>query len=285
MSSVPAVNRQDLLTHLMRLEGARHPYTSRAHLEAAQAYIVSQWHAWGLSVTVDEFPYLGERFANLIARPPHAPPGPRLIIGAHVDTVPDSPGADDNASGIAALLELSRLVMSSSWNLPIEFVAFTLEELGLVGSAHYAAQLRRARIPLAGMLSLEMIGFTETAGLQHYPPWLRYRFPATGTYLGVGANRRSQAFLTRVAQALRTIDGLPVETLVVPGKGGVFPQIRLSDHAPFWDRGYPALLITDTAFFRNPHYHQPSDTVTTLDLAFLERVTQGLLAAIATFVP
>jgi hypothetical protein len=135
------------------------------------------------------------------------------------------------------------------------------------------------------MLSLEMIGFTETAGLQHYPPWLRNRFPATGTYLGVGANRRSQAFLTPVAQALRTIRGLPVETLVVPGEGWVFPQIRLSDHAPFWDRGYPALLITDTAFFRNPHYHQPSDTVATLDLAFLERVTQGLLAAIATFVP
>lgn len=272
-----------MLRHLTRLEGARHPYTSRAHLDAAQAYIVSQWRAWGLAITVDEFSYLGERFANLIARPPNAPPGPRLVIGAHVDTVPDSPGADDNASGVAALLELSHLVMSSSWKMPIEFVVFTLEELGLVGSTHYAAQLRRARTSLAGMLSLEMLGFTETAGLQHYPPWLRHQFPATGTYLGVGANRRSQTLLTRVAQALRTIEGLPVETLVVPGKGWVLPQIRLSDHAPFWDRGYPALLITDTAFFRNPHYHQSSDTVATLDLAFLERVTQGLLAAIATF--
>jgi len=285
MSSTPAIDRQALLTHLKRLEGARHPYTSRAPLEAAQAYILSQWRAWGLSVIVDEFSYLGERFANLIARPSQAPDGPRLILGAHVDTVPGSPGADDNASGVAALLELSRVIMRSSWKIPVEFVVFTLEELGLVGSAHYAAQLRRARTPLAGMLSLEMIGFTETAGLQRYPPWLRHRFPATGTYLGVGANRASQPLLTRVARALRTIEGLPVETLVVPGNGWVFPPIRLSDHAPFWDRGYPALLITDTAFFRNPHYHQPSDTVETLDLAFLERVTQGLLAATATFIP
>ena len=279
-SPVRRVNRQSLLTHLRVLQGERHPYTSRAHLEAAQAYVASQWWQWGLQVVPDEFSHQGERFANLIARPIACPPGPRLILGAHLDTVPGSPGADDNSSGVAALLEIARLTALSAQPLPIEFAAFALEELGLLGSSHDAAGLRRNGAALIGMLSLEMIGFTESEGLQHYPWFLRGRFPASGTYIGLAANRCSSPLLKTVDRAMRGISGLPVETLVVPGNGWAVPEIRLSDHAPFWDRGYPALLVTDTAFFRNPHYHQASDTVETLALDFLERVTQGLVAAV-----
>lgn len=277
---IDRVDRQQLLLHLRCLEGERHPYTSRARLVAAQAYILSQWRCWRLATAAEEFSYMGESFVNLIARPARCPSGPRLIIGAHIDTVPDSPGADDDASGLAALLEVSRLIGQYAPAAPVEFVAFNLEELGMVGSIHYAAALRRQQQPVMGMLSLEMVGFTESEGRQHYPWFLRGRFPTTGNYLGLAANRRSRGLLEIIERAMRTIDGLPVETLVLPGNGWMFPEARLSDHAPFWDRGYPALLVTDTAFFRNPHYHQPSDTVSTLDLAFLEKVTQGLAAAI-----
>jgi len=208
--------------------------------------------------------------------------GARLIIGAHLDTVPGTPGADDNASGVAVLLEASRLFADRPPLLPLEFAAFTLEELGMIGSARYAKTLRDARAPVLGMLSLEMVGFTESAGLQHYPWFLKGRYPATGNYLGLAANGRSRPLLDAVTRAMRTIPGLPVETMVLPGNGWVFPESRLSDHAPFWDRGYPALLVTDTSFFRNPHYHQRSDTVDTLDLDFLTKVTQGVVATIET---
>ncbi len=269
-----------LRNHLQRLEGERHPWTSPERLEAAQQYVLEQWRAWGLTVLSDEFSYMGRSFVNLIARPPGTPDGPRLLVGAHLDTVPGSPGADDNASGVAALLEVSRL--AAAWPQPpaVEFVAFALEELGLVGSSHYAAALRRSRTPLRGMLSLEMVGFTERQGHQHYPPFLRGRFPAEGTFIGLAANRRSRALLDAVAGAMRTIPDLPVETLLLPGNGWFFPESRLSDHAPFWDRGYPALLVSDTAFFRNPHYHQATDTVATLDVPFLARVAGGVAAAL-----
>ena len=320
-SLINKVSSQRLLAHLMALEGERHPFLSRKHLDAALEYVRSCWQSYGLSVASDEFSYMGERFVNLIARPSISKTiagpspdtklhhrntaaitdspcdknsrgksdldqqfgvgaGPRLIIGAHVDTVPGSPGADDNASGVAAMLEVSRLIAQEQLPMPLEFVLFTLEELGMVGSAHYAATLCRAKTPIQGMLSLEMIGFTETKGHQNYPWFLRNRFPDTGNFLGLAGNRRSRSLLETVAYAIRSIDGLPVETLVLPGNGWIFPEARLSDHSPFWDRGYPALLVTDTAFFRNPNYHQPSDTVETLDLAFLEKVTQGLISTI-----
>jgi len=279
-SRLTQVTRAALLAHLTRLEGERHPFLSRDHLHAAEQYVTSQWRSWGLTISSDEFLYIGERFVNLIARPASPTVGPRLIIGAHLDTVPGSPGADDNASGVAVMLEISRVFSQHPVSLPLEFVAFTLEELGMVGSRHYAATLRRARVPLIGMLSLEMVGFTESEGGQQYPLFLRGRFPSIGNYLGLVANRRSRSLLQTVAHGMRLINGVPLETLVIPGNGWIVPESRLSDHAPFWDQGYPALLLTDTAFLRNPHYHQPSDTVATLDLSFLTKVTQGLVAVI-----
>jgi Zn-dependent M28 family amino/carboxypeptidase len=276
------VQADQLLAHLKALEGERHPSTSPERLEAAQRYVTDQWCSWNLTVSSDEFSYMGERFVNLIARPPACPPGPRLIIGAHVDTVIGTPGADDNASGISAMLELARVAAPVPWRVPVEFVAFALEELGMVGSSHYAARLRRERAALRGMLSLEMLGFTESEGRQRYPAWLAHRYPPVGNYIGLAANRRSRTLLDVVAVAMRTVEGLPVETIVMPANGWVVPESRLSDHSPFWDRGYPALLVTDTAFLRNPHYHQPSDTVETLDLPFLAKVTQGLVAVVET---
>lgn len=278
------MSQAQLLTHLRRLEGERHPFESPARLRAAQDYIQAHWRALGYAVSLDAFSYLGHDAVNLIARPQEPPQGPRLLIGAHVDTVPGTPGADDNASGLAVLLEASRLLAAAPPRaLPVEFVAFTHEELGMIGSHRYAAALQKAKTPLLGMLSLEMVGFTESEGLQHYPWFLKGRYPSLGNYLGLAANRHSHHLLQDIANAMRTVPDLPVETMILPGNGWVFPESRLSDHAPFWDRGYPALLVTDTAFFRNPHYHQPTDTVETLDLAFLTKVTQGIVAVIERF--
>lgn len=275
------VRSEHLLAHLKALEGERHPFFSRVRLKAAEAYVTEQWRSWRLAVSFDELSYTGERFVNLIARPMKSPRSPRLIIGAHLDTVPGTPGADDNASGVAVMLEVSRIIAGASPPLPVEFVAFALEELGMVGSRHYAAAIQRQRDEVLGMLSLEMVGFTESEGLQHYPWFLRGRYPSIGNYVGLAANSQSKRFLEAVAAACLTVSGLPVETMLIPRNGWLLPESRLSDHAPFWDRGYPALLVTDTAFFRNPHYHQPSDTVETLDLGFMEKVTQGVVAAIA----
>lgn len=280
-SLINKVSPQQLLAHLKALEGERHPFLSRGRLTASLQYVRDCWISSGLNTQSYEFSYMGASFVNLIARPLiHQTAPARLIIGAHIDTVAGSPGADDNASGVAALLELSRIFAKSALPLCLEFALFNLEELGMIGSRNYAAMLKRNKTKLLGMISLEMLGFTENKGLQKYPWFLRGRFPPTGTYIGLAGNNRSRQLLGSVAQAMRSIKGLPVETLLLPGKGWVFPESRLSDHSPFWDSGFPALLLTDTSFFRNPHYHQPTDTVETLDLAFLERVTKGLVATI-----
>ena len=251
-------------------------------MAAAQRYVTEQWRASGLVVTADEFSYKGRRFVNLIARPARTRPGARLIIGAHLDTIAGTPGADDNASGVAALLEVSRALARVSWQRPVEFIAFMLEESGMIGSTHYAERLRRLGASILGMLSLEMLGFTAPEGAQRTPGSRPRPLPSRGTFIGVVANARSRPLLSAVTHALQSVDGLPVESWLVPEQGATVPESRLSDHAPFWDRGFPALLVTDTAFFRNPHYHQLSDTVETLDLAFLERITRGVVTAVET---
>lgn len=279
------VRPQALLAHLQTLEGERHPFTSPKRLEQAQGYLVEQFTQFGYAVTLDEFVYAGARFANILARPTASLDAPRLIVGAHVDTVPGTPGADDNASGVAVMLETARLVATQAPQVPVEFVGFNLEETGMVGSGHYAAALTRERVPLRGMLSLEMVGFTESQGLQHYPFLLKPFYPSIGNYLGLVANRRSMPLLRMVERAMRSIEQLPIQTVTLPGNGWLVPESRLSDHSPFWDAGYHALLLTDTAFLRNPHYHQPTDTLDTLDLSFLERVCQGVVAAVAACAP
>ena len=276
------VNHQQLLAHLCALEGERNHLTSPRRLAEAHAYVADHLARIGYHVRLHTFTHLGERFANVIATRLADPHAARLLIGAHFDTVVGTPGADDNASGVAVMLETARVVAEHLPEAPVEFAGFNLEEAGMVGSSHYARDVKRAGVPLLGMLSLEMVGFTERQGLQHYPWLLKSFYPATGTFIGLVANRRSRVFLQTVAQAMRAVPDLPVETVVLPGNGWLVPESRLSDQSPFWDAGYPALMVTDTAFLRNPHYHQPTDTVDTLDLDFLRRVCQGVVALTAS---
>ena len=131
------------------------------------------------------------------------------------------------------------------------------------------------------MISLEMLGYTDNRpGSQQLPAHLRGLYPDVGNFIGVVGNQASATLLAAVAEALRTVPGLPVEHLAVPGTGTMVPETRLSDHSSFWDCGFPALMVTDTSFLRNPHYHKATDTAATLDYPFLARVTLGVCEAV-----
>jgi Zn-dependent M28 family amino/carboxypeptidase len=270
---------------------AQHPRTpgSREHGQAA-AYIRGQLEAAGLVVEEARFSEAGFTGCNLRARAdPHGADLPLLIVGAHYDSVPGTPGADDNASGIAALLELARWMgHPTSVDKPscqLMLVAYDLEEYGFVGSFVHSRELQRAGTELRGMMSLEMLGYTDhRPHSQRLPPHLTKLYPEVGNFIGVCGNEASQTLVQAVTQAMKSVPGLPVEFIAVPGNGEVLPEVRLSDHSSFWDRGYPALMITDTSFMRNPHYHQPSDTPRTLDYPFLAKVTAGVCEAVRQLV-
>ena len=218
------------------------------------------------------------------------PDAPLFIIGAHYDTVLGSPGADDNASGVAVLLEIARVIAAGTGDPPgrslrLQFVAFTLEEENMLGSAHYARGLASRRVPLAGMVSLEMVGYkSDSPHLQQLPAGYEHLYPHVGNFIAVVGNQKSRTLVERFVAGLKTADGLPVESLIVSQNGEALPPTRLSDHSPFWDLDYPALMITDTSWFRNPHYHQRSDTIGTLDPDFMTRVAEGMTSAIVSMV-
>ena len=224
---------------------------------------------------------------NLLTEPLSGRPElPLVIIGAHYDSVPGSPGADDNASAVAALLELARWVGprlqgNGAFQARLQLAAYDLEEYGLVGSFLHSRQVQRAGAPLRGMVSLEMLAYTDPQpGSQRLPPHLAGHYPDVANFIGVVGNEVSGGLLQVVTEGLKKVGDLPVEFLAVPGNGEVLYETRLSDHASFWDRGFPGLMITDTSFFRNPHYHTADDTPETLDYPFLARVTAGVCEAV-----
>ncbi len=261
---------------------------TRGHQKAAE-YIQGHLIRSGWGVETARFSAAGLDGVNLLTRPwPESDDLPLLIVGAHYDSIPGSAGADDNASAVAALLELARvrlLDVSHTWKVRLQLVAYDLEESGLVGSFVHCRDLHRAGVDVHGMISLEMLGYTDPRpGSQHLPPHLAGLYPDVGNFIGVVGNEASRGLLQTVTQAMRCVEGLPVEFMAVPGDGRILPETRLSDHSSFWDRGYPALMITDTSFFRNPHYHRASDQPETLDYPFLARVTAGVARAVIDLV-
>jgi Zn-dependent M28 family amino/carboxypeptidase len=220
----------------------------------------------------------GEEGVNLILRLPGRNPNlPPLLVGAHYDGPLHSPGADDNASGVAALLELARRWAATPPRRPVWLVGFDQEEWGMVGSAALAAQLKNAGQPLKLMVSLEMLGYTSAE--QSYPlPSMRAVYGDRGDFIALVANAGAGLLLPGLARAMGR--HVPTKVLPVPNGGQAIPDVRLSDHSPFWDAGYNALMVTDTSFMRNPHYHKMSDTVETLDLGFFSEVVEGLDVAL-----
>ena len=220
------------------------------------------------------FTEAGEEGTNLILKLPGRERGLQpLLIGAHYDGPLHSPGADDNASGVAALLELARRWAEHPPRRPVWLVAFDQEEWGMVGSAALAQELKAKGQELKLMVSLEMLAFTSDK--QDYPnSAMEAIYGKRGDYIALVANTSAGLMLPGLSRAM----GQQVKTKVlpVPKKGRDIPEVRLSDHSPFWDQGYNALMVTDTSFLRNPNYHLMSDKVETLDLPFFCRVVEGL---------
>ena len=270
--------------HLENIVGERNPFTRPEQLEKTAQYLSSQFEAMGLKVTQETVEYEGTRSCNILGQTPGDPDANGLfVLAAHYDSVPDTPGADDNASAVTALLEIAHDLCQTPLPKPIVFCAFTLEEYGFIGAKHFIQHDLKRKNQISAMISLEMLGFINTTpGSQTYPPYVdASQYPDTGDFIAVVGNEPSAGLAQAIAKGMmRSVPALKVETLVVPGQGENFTEVRLSDHSPFWDAGIPAVMITDTAFFRNPNYHQPSDTLETLDLEFIRdnaRAVAGFL--------
>jgi Zn-dependent M28 family amino/carboxypeptidase len=264
--------------------GSRSPSEFDSLVRAAN-YVHSVFEDAGLPVREQEYQYYDQRVANVLATIPATTGAPAYyVVGAHYDTVPSTPGADDNASAVAVMLELAGRLGQSSLRAPILFAAFTLEEppaylTGHQGSRIFVRSCQSNGDSVLGAIILEMVGYT--APRQHYPFLSRWPgYPAEGNFIGVIGNRRSWRFGRTVLRGFRRNRDLPVESLFLPFDGRILPETRLSDHASFWDAGLPALMVTDTAFFRNPNYHLASDTIDTLDFTFMAQLVRSLELAL-----
>lgn len=273
--------------HLENLVGERNPFTRPEHLDKADQYISHQFETMGLEVTREKVEYEGTQSYNILGHKHGDMDANGLfVLAAHYDSVPDSPGADDNASAVAALLEIAHNLSQTSMKNPLIFSAFTLEEYGFLGAKNFIARDPQRKNRISGMISLEMVGFKNTEpGSQSYPPYVDPRqYPDTGDFIAVVANEPSAGLAQAVAEGMaHTTPSLKVETLVVPGQGESFTEVRLSDHSPFWDAGIPAIMVTDTAFFRNPNYHLHGDTLETLDLEFIRDNAQAVAGFLKHF--
>ncbi len=256
------------------------------HLNAAADYIRDRFNESGAVVEDQSFVVDGVTHRNIIAR--FAPKGraydPPLVVGAHYDAVSTTPGADDNASGTAGLLELARLLGNNPPTSSVELVAWTLEEPPYfrtddMGSAMYAGlAAEEDRLPRL-VVVLEMIGcFSDTPGSQLSPsPILRLFYPDRGDFLMVAGRLADTMTVRSVKASLRRNAHMPVYALALPFSWG---GVDLSDHRNFWPHGVPAVMLTDTAFFRNTEYHRPGDTPDRLDYGRMARVVQGVYGLI-----
>ncbi|NES03243.1 MAG: M20/M25/M40 family metallo-hydrolase [Okeania sp. SIO2F4] len=272
-----------LQNHLKEIVRDRDPYLASAGHFYVRQYIHQQLSQWG-NVEIDEFQVRGKTHQNFILNLRSLNNNKKrelspILIGAHYDTVPGTPGADDNATGVAVLLELAREFYSQPLKYPVSLVAFDMEEYGLLGSQHYAEKLKQKQQQLRLMISLEMLGYCDsTPNSQNYPPGLKYFYPNQGNFIALIGNLFTVIDMFQMSRNINKI-GTNCQWLPVPNRGLIVPDTRRSDHAPFWDRGYKAIMVTDTANMRNPNYHQKSDTIDTLDLDFLTGVCQGLMTA------
>lgn len=246
--------------------------------------MATQFLGSGWTTTPQAFRAGGKTYRNILAikHPAGRAAGAPLLIGAHYDTVMASPGADDNASALTVLLEIAERLKRVAVRCPVWLVAFCLEEDGLLGSRAFAARLRKTDQSLTGAIILECVGYaSQEAGSQQAPPGVPIPVPTVGNFLGIIGNEASRSLVASIEGSARRVSSqLPIVPLTVPSRGEALPDVRRSDHAAFWDEGYSAVMLTDTANFRNPHYHQPTDTIETLDLNFLEGVIDIVMASI-----
>lgn len=262
-------------------------------LGRARDYILHCFESMGMTVRQQHYTAFGESAVNIVAHSPRADlSSPLVLVGAHYDTVMGTPGADDNASAVAVMLETAQLLSSDPAyeSSPVLFAAFSTEEppafnTEFMGSRVFVKSMENENIDVQKALILEMVGYySEEPGSQQIPFTLKWLgFPDTGNFIAVVGNGSSRSLVREVANGIKSSNcGLPVQDLAVPGSGYVLPEIRLSDNASFWDAGIPAVMITDTSWFRNTSYHTVRDTANTLDYEKMSQLVMGLSFFLST---
>ena len=263
--------------------GERHIWRPAA-LEAAAAHVEDSLRAAGYNVGAQAYQAMHATVRNLHAEiPGAASPDEVVLVGAHYDSVVGCPGANDNGTGVAAVLELARLFAGRSPARTVRFVAFVNEEPPFyftrsMGSRVYARQCRARGERIVAMLSLETIGcYSDAPHSQHYPFPFGLLYPGRGNFIGFVGNLRSRRLVRRCVGAFRAAVDFPSEGVAAPG---YLPGIFWSDHWSFWREGYRAVMVTDTAPFRYAHYHTPEDTPDKVDYERFACVTAGLGAVV-----
>lgn len=272
----------DMLATLVGPRNAEMP----DNLQRAGDYLMTQFGRFGYRPA--EVPFDRGRFRNIEATLPGTDLADEiLVIGAHYDTATSgTPGADDNASGVAVMLEVARALAGMELRRTVRFIGFTNEEnpwfgTDLMGSRVSAQRAAASGESIVGMLSLEMLGYyDDTPGSQNYPPIVRKFYPDTGNFVAFVGNMPSRSFLHQALAAFRDQRVFRSEGMAAPES--LVRDIRRSDNAPWWDAGYPALMVTDTSNFRTPLYHTLADTADTLDYTAMARLTEGLTGMVIT---
>jgi hypothetical protein len=294
MSDIPATQarlRQHL--HVLTVDIGERSVRIPANLRRTADYIRDFYRGIGIEARLEPYGYHGLEVANVIAEVSFGRnPVRRILIGAHYDSVAGTVGADDNASAVAVQLETARrltmLTEPTGIGLAVVFVSFALEEppvygTRFMGSRVYAEQARRRKEQIDGMLCLEMVGYTcAVPGRKSYPfPLMFFGYPKEGNFIGIVGSFGSRHLTRSLFHVFQKNSDLPVIQLTVPFNGWIMPAVRLSDHASFWDQGFPAVMITDSAFYRNPNYHRPSDRMDTLDTRFMSELVESLVMFLA----
>jgi Zn-dependent M28 family amino/carboxypeptidase len=283
--TVPHVSPERLQTHVRELATTYSPrdWTDPENLDRAAAYISNEFKSAGARVEEQKFVVDSQNYKNIIASF-----GPetseRVIVGAHYDTCGGRPGADDNASGIAGLIELAHLLGKSKLNTRVDLVAYTLEEPPFfrteqMGSAVHAASLKEKNVPVRAMICLEMIGFfTDNSDSQAYPIFaLRALYPDRANFIALVGTFDDVKLVRRVKRAMLSANDLPMRSINAPRS---LTGVDFSDHLNYWKQDYPAVMVSDTAFYRNRRYHERDDTPDTLDYAKMAQVVEQVYAGV-----
>lgn len=282
---VPIASSATLERHVRKLANdfPNRSHDNRVQLHQAADYVEQEMMALGLEVVRQNFVARGQAYRNLLVSM-----GPEttdvLVIGAHYDVAGRQPGADDNASGVAGLLELARLLKGVNLKQKVELVAYTLEEppffaTPFMGSAIHARAMKQSGKRASLMLSLECIGyFTDAPDSQDHPVWLLNAvYPTVGNFIALVGYYENGSVARRVKAAMQSTSSLPVHSINAPS---FVIGVDFSDHRNYWSEGFVAMMVTDTAFYRNKAYHTPDDTPQRLDYRRMAQVVDGVRAVV-----
>jgi Zn-dependent M28 family amino/carboxypeptidase len=274
-----------LKQHLLAITGTAQPHNHQ-HTDALNqvaAYIRSEFEQLNGQVQEQVYTVAGKEYRNVILSVGPAD-APRLVVGAHYDVCENQPGADDNASGVAGLLELARLLENHTLPFRIDLVAYTLEEPPYfrtehMGSYIHASSLAEQQVKVMGMISLEMIGyFKDEKGTQRYPlAPMKLLYGSRGNYIAIVQRFGNGSFGRGMLRNYKKAATLPVKSLRAPA---FVTGVDFSDHLNYWHFGFDALMITDTSFYRNSNYHLPTDTIYTLDFKRMGQVVDAVYTSI-----